>query len=267
MKTRHVYITVVVLFCFLFIAQAGADSGYYTDPNLRAEYESICKEWSQARGNSEALGEIVESFENFAERNSGNIYSAVSLFNIGQVYSSLLNKEKEQQFYSEALKIIQQKRKEWDAKDDAATAQEYGGACALRLSVLAWRESDTVTSRQFLNVLINEFPDAGFTPIVLSTYFQDSGDNSELLKRLPKECRYVLDSYKGRYRKAMYKHSIGVYMQLAQNDIVKVKEFEGLVAEYYQACGSEINAQEKAIIDGWLHNLQKEKIAPLIKYE
>ena len=77
----------------------------------------------------------------------------------------------------------------------------------------------------------------------------------------------MLDSYKGRYRKAMYKQSISVYLQLAQKNIVKVKEFAGLVAEYYQACGPEINAQEKAIIDGWLHNLQKEKIAPLIKYE
>ncbi len=267
MKTRHVSITVLILFCFLFIAQAGADSGYFTDPKLRAEYESICEEWSQAGGNSEALGEVIESFENFAERNPDNIYYAVSLFNIGQVYSSLMNKEKEKQFYSEALKIIQQKRKEWDAKDDAATAQEYGGACALRLSVQAWRDGSTTTSRQFLDVLISEFPDAGHTPIVLSQYFQDSGDNSELLKRLPKECRHVLDSYKGRYRKAMYKHSIGVYMQLAQKDIVKVKECEALVDEYYRVCATEINAQEKAVLNGRLKKLRAEKITSFIKYE
>ena len=114
--------------------------------------------------------------------------------------------------------------------------------------------------------MITDFPDAAQTPAALSSLYHAAIGKQELLEQIPDICSYVLNNYQGVYKKSVYNHTLNIYLELAEVDLVSVSECESLFKDYYDEYGDEIPESEKAQLDERMNKLRQSKRDSLIKY-
>ncbi len=96
---------------------------------------------------------------------------------------------------------------------------------------------------------------------MLNVFFQKARDNDKLIQKISQLSKYIMRNYNGKYEKAIYENTLSIYLQIADKDIVKVKDCESLFKEYLQKFGNEIKEEERAKYESWISQLRETKSA------
>lgn len=260
---------VVLFFILLFsVISMAEEVNFYTNPQLKKEYEAICEEWHNAGNNPLLLQDVIEKFKEFGRENSENVYSAISLFNIAQIYH-YSDPAKAKEYYKKALDKILENRSKWigdnydvTSENDATAAIEYGGLSAIRLAIFYFKDGDTTASINMIGTVIKEFPDAGFAPTIPTHFYHECHNvaHLHLLKKIPLIVEYYLKNYKGKYRKDYrkfaYVSALHLYLLLAEEDYIKIEECEALWNAFNQEYGGEIAEKDRTFLESWLRQLK-----------
>ncbi len=268
MKTLLVLIFAVICLSFL--------TGYDSE-DISKEYKNICNKYVPDNGLTRSdYAAIINEYLDFGKKNSDNVYSAISYFNIAQIYESFLEISKAKEYYTKALKEIDEMGSIWknsEQKVHIYKINEYGGLSAFFLSCIYMSENNTDEVMKMIKFyLIDKYPNTSginMAPGMLldnaQCYFNKKGDDSAI-KVMPQICNLILENTSGETKHSAYKQSLSVYYQLARDGYVKIKDYEEILIKYISDFGDNCDSKVKKLHEEQINNYKKIKIEPKFKY-
>jgi len=248
------------------------------EPQIYSEYKDICDEWDNCfkNGYHNGLKDIIKAFKAFEIKNKDNVFSAISSFNIGQIYEfDFGDNVSATEYYLKCLNQIRENREKWKTidSDEDIPAREYGANSVYRMVMINFEEGDTTETLNYIDTLIKEFPDSSSIAAIPLPFYHLSyakfihGNNPELIEKFPFFCSYIMERYNGEHKKIVYESVLNAYYQMVDNNLAKVKDYQEIYDNYTKIFKDEITPEKKNKFESRLNELRQSKIDKLIKFD